>query len=318
MKRVTIYSATGFDSEEHATNVLRQAGIDVNEGHLYRGINSYRWWGTFDIGDNRWKVLRKLTRSYDPNPPVCEKYVYSDDDIAQAELLLLEVTTTSRGDTGIDLGNTYDLTHACMYCYSGARALSPFRIAKRDLPIKRNISHTFDHDILVQSELMEQLEALSGSDKWLLTVEDRRTKAKLPWKVISPEAVLPKVHSLTTGFHRDIVSRSYLYGIPMYCPKCERDNYSPEIMGNPFQLFYDRSEVMKAVTPYLNNDEQWPCVAASWERLGPGTGPEQLKIYPELRPRVPTPMIIVNQRVAQIFKQCVPKYIKLQPVFLVE
>lgn len=307
----------GFNSRELVDQVLSSAGVDPSEGDRIDGLGAYQWYGKFEVGDPRWRVLQANARAKGSKRGVVGRTEYTEDEICAAEMVFLETTPdlTSRGDTGPDDGNEYDYSGACPICLSGAKLIPPFRVSARDLPKRRLIAETYMREYLVSGELAAGLLAIPGTEGWLVPVEDRRSRQPLPWLAIQPAVTMPRLHASTRSFEQSM-------GKNPSCRRCGRDHWGGsthhvdkegvEII-DPTVLVYSRKEMTGACGEWIQPGESVPDAAGTWELHGVGARPEF-----STKRRVAQPYILVSQRVARVLRKHVGKWLNLLPVFFID
>lgn len=306
----------GCKSKEAVDEVLSSAGVNPSEGSRIDGLGAFQWHGTFGIDDPRWRVLSAKARAAGDDRPVVGRSEYTDGEIRAAELVLLETKpeSVSRGDTGPDDGNEYDYSEACPVCLSGAKLISPFRISARDLPKRRLIAETFRREYLVSGQLAVELQKIPEAERWLVQVEDKKSRQPLSWLAIQPGAMLPRLHPSTQSFEQST-------GRVSSCRRCQRDGWGGrtrhvdtegvEII-DPTMLIFSRKEMMRACGNWIRGGESVPDAAGTWELHGVGGA------RADGRRIVPQPYILVSQRVASLLREHVGKWLNLLPVFLID
>lgn len=270
-------------------------------------MGTWKWFGTFDAADLRWKRLIDWQTSQGQEPFVVDRIEYSSTELNTSKFLQFYFNVELKGEIGPSQGTQYDLNGACPYCKSGATVIPPFYIKPNALPKKRIIAATFQNVSLVSGCLLDELQSRPSSPNWLVPVADSKTKTPLSWAAILPQAILPRMDKSTKGFYRDKDVWEKGWGV---CPECEQDCCGSS-HNEPFQPVYSRSQIQKACKPFLFFDQEFPDAAATWERTFPGARPTA----PD---KVSTPLVFVNQEVYQILRKHAGKYLRATPAILVD
>jgi hypothetical protein len=301
------FSAGGYRDESQLLNDLRSAGVDSASGELSELMGTHRWTGEFEAADDRWVKLKERAETRGRRPLVIERIDYTEEEVAAADLLDLQMPPVmAKGETGPDDGNEYEFSQACPLCLSGAKLIPPFRILHQDLPRRRPVAKTHLEEYLVADGLAAALNALPGSERWLIPVEDAKTRERLSWFAIVPSTVMPPLHPSTRGLKHETT-----LGPPSdTCPRCRRDCHGPRL-DEALQMVYSRSEIARACHPWLKPGESLPDVAGTWELMGPGT-----RSVPGSKRQVATPYTILSQRVGRVFLEHAAKWVRLVPVAL--
>jgi len=298
----------GYKDRRRAEADLTAVGIDPRSGEWDFALDIHGWRGSFEPLDDRVSALRDRAGRSHVKALVTESAEYTDGEIRAAELLEFQTRVESAGETGPDDGNEYDYSEACSLCLSGAKLVPPFRIAERDLPKRRSIAETHAGELLVTGEPSGELQRLSGSDQWLVPVEDPKTGRRLPWLAVSPRATMPRLHPSTRGLKHETESTRECDNT---CPRCRRDCHGPKLT-EALVLAYSREDVARALAEQSIPADSLPDVASTWELMGPGTRPGI-----SAKRQIAQPYVLLSQRASRALIDHVAKWVRLAPVALI-
>jgi len=298
MRRVYGVWISGFKAKEKLAQYIESCSIRHRKCEIECVMGMYSWMGRIAEGD---PSLAKVSKKY----ILSEDIEYSEQEILQSRLLYLEIRgVDSKGDTGPDDGNSYDYSFACESCLSGAILIPPFRLLNRDLPKKYSVAETNMGELLVSSIVANDLEIFTEKDNWLVRVEDFNNGSCLPWKLVQPSAILPKMNSKTKGFTQ-LTNRK---NPSSACTICMRDSYGTTL-GTAFEPVFSMNEVASSCVSWIALGQDVPDAACSQELVGPGMRPDI-----SAKRRVAQPLIFVSQRVARVLRKHANEWIRLTPV----
>jgi hypothetical protein len=185
--------------------------------------------------DPRIPVLVDFLRWYNLSWGETHEDRYTDDELSNARLLLMEPNGQCTFHGGIGCGTAYDRSEACRACGTPSRQTSPLLIDGDDVgELDGHRAGSTMHGLpVVDDRLARELENSGATGLDLRRVytmkHDRQTK--LPWKQLCAKRSLPRMSPLTTGLVRD-----------RECKVCMRDGYD-RTSDAPTRIVYRASDL---------------------------------------------------------------------------
>lgn len=250
---------------------------------------------SFNVSDPRLRQLLTLLQIEKIEYLKRVDHIYTKSELTTFPLLDLGVSCKSIDGGGPEHGTEYDVSTGCPECGTGAAQVSPLMLPLAELPRKGLICHTHVGHVLVTKTLAEALQhaALSGLE--LRQARFYRNKEPLPWWQILSTYTMPRMSPKTKGLARETKPG---WG----CPVCQRDMYSGT-MKEPLEIAYDHTQVVSAALPD---------VVQTWECFGRSVlhdDPERSLIRGFAQP-----LLLVNQKVFQVFRELKVKQVAFSPV----
>jgi hypothetical protein len=202
---------------------------------------------------------------------------FTPGELTSALLLHLIVSSRPRGTGGPALGTRYDLSEACENCGSGAKQVSELILDTEEVPTQGEIFETLSGEILVSSDLGQELarENISG-----LKLVEALSPSREPtgWVQLVSTYEMPPMDPSSEGIVRSEKPRP--------CSRCQRDGY------------YGTTSIPETIK-YRDVDVQTiPDVVHTWERFGQS----RLRI-PFVTSQFAPPLLIVKPKVYEIFRR---------------
>lgn len=279
---IRFYSGFVSDSAE-ALLEAANCGPEVTqifkeEGEEYHLLNPDVW-VTLEEADPRLPVLRALLKQDKvPNVPQY-RYIYTEEDLDGARLLLMQTTGQAEVSGGVKYGTTYDVSGTCPACWTSAKQTSDLFIDAEELEKltgKRagitNASHILVDPGLEAALVRTAATGISFRDVYAVW-RDGRT-LKVSFRQLCADKTLPPMSPSATGLAR-----------AASCELCERNTHHVTTL-DPRRLIYRASDLRDA-------DD----VNMSWENMGDGLP------RPELRDSLlATPWMVVTPKVRRVFR----------------
>lgn len=224
--RTTIFSTV--QSTEAMREALAASGILFDDFDEFQ--QTMRHGLTIDDNPQLEQVVIDILARWGRQPSVLRDFVFTRREVKNATLASIAMSTSPRGDSGVEIDAVYDIASGCAACGAGATQVSPLRLCRRQLPKRADAFQTFSGHILFSDRLRDMLvHAVPPAEADLSQAEEARTHEALPWWQILPRKSLPPFAGLTSGVVRE-----------RPCPRCGRDGYFHTVK-KPFQLAYERS-----------------------------------------------------------------------------
>lgn len=222
-------------------------------------------------------------------PSVRREIEYDKEDLLQAPLLWLSVTTAPRGDP--QRYATFDST-GCPRCGTGSKQIGPLRMSSKVFPAHRSVGQTLTGEVVISQELFDVLTNSIGPTNALRQVIAHSTCETLPWWQICPDYILPSLASSTTGIVKEGA-----------CSVCNRDGHFHS-GAVPFKPVY----LVDQINNYSYSD-----YAATYECFGNSGIPDNIigERY------VAQPLIFISNRVMRIMLDCKVRGIKFTPATII-
>ena len=221
---------------------------------------------------------------------ITERYVYSEKEIEQADLLIWHCHTVRRHDDLIGYGYggppsaEFDFSTGCVCCKIGAEQKSPLRLKRRIIPKEeKGVFRTPYYDVMISRHLYDAFRKAEVTGARFIEAVSYEDGTPLGWYQIIPVYELPRFDERTQGFEVDPAFQ---------CPVCQKDSYYNGTYEANLYV-YSRKEV---------DPDDLPDICCSWERLGASS----LKNYLEKERKywiLPAPFLYVKPRVMKIIRK---------------
>jgi len=235
---------------------------------------------TMPENDARLPDLRALLTQHGVDWSESRHDRYTADELDNARLLWLSPTSDCEVDGGSEFGTMYDLSAACPRCGAGARQTSPLFFDGNEDQVSKLKGHragrTYRDEVFIDELLAVEIDALAPKGLLLHQVyalQPDKRQAKILWKQLSAERILPPMSPLTTGIDR-----------PYPCPICPRSGYWD---GVPTPRIVYRARDL----------EDAGDVNITWEEKYEGVIMGNPREW-----RVPTPWLLVTPKVMRVFR----------------
>jgi hypothetical protein len=229
------------------------------------------------------------------DPLVRMEHIYTRRELLDSPLLRLLIKTSEKGYGGPYYGTTFDLSHACPRCGSGAIQTSPLVLKRSETPSRGDIFQTMDYEFLVSPALAHALKEARIKGLELRQAVAHKDHVPLPWYQIISSTELPRMSDLTRGVIRS-------ESLPR-CPTCGRDGHF-DAAFEPQEIVYDRSSV---------DIDALPDAVHTHERFGSGCLRE-----PFQKSHIPNPLLLVKPKVFEIFEKQNVRHVEFVPVNIAE
>jgi hypothetical protein len=175
-----------------------------------------------DIPELGWICVAVTLAEDDPRIPVLIDFLqwynlswgethedrYTDDELDNARLLLMEPNGQCTFHGGIGSGTTYERSDGCAACGTPARQTSPLFIEIGDDvgELEGHRAGSTMHSLpVVDDRLAQELEnsGVTGLDLRRVYAMKHDRQTKLPWKQLCAKRSLPRMSPRTTGLVRD-------------------------------------------------------------------------------------------------------------------
>ena len=229
------------------------------------------------------ELIKELVQS-GCDPSVRVERHYTEDDLRSAKLLALFVRRVPRGLVAPP-HTEFDWTTGCPECGTGARQISPARLAASELPPKPAVFEAGSGQVFVHEDFVAQLSDAGGH---LRQAESRRNFEKLPWWQLITDQTLPKL---------DPASRGIVADIKMQCGACRRDGFFG-LVEEPLDAVFECDAPVHGI-------------AGTWECFGRSIRTPQT---PRQVPRVAQPRIVLTTELAGVVHGINDPRISLIPI----
>ncbi|MBI3035440.1 hypothetical protein HYY71_03885 [Candidatus Woesearchaeota archaeon] len=179
--------------------------------------------------ENNWELNKRLEREY------------SNKELMQCKLLALRLNIAPKGMGGPQSGTKFDISNACKICGTAALQISNLMLRPSDIPKNRDITQTYDFNILISKKLKEKFLKLNLKNVELIPVISSKDRKELGYYQILPKVNLPPFSESTKGieiFNQcKICKRDGFYDSPEYPPELHYNNFDESFL-NKANIFF--------------------------------------------------------------------------------
>jgi len=285
MKRYVHVFTTRFRNQYDQEDTFSRFGFDSIKTHPLASLSQVGFKLSRSDGDAVGLLL--YLRDRDPKIFLREENVYTARDLDAAELLDLSVDMAEREIVPKNRSDGWGTDGACETCLAGARPVSAISVDRERFPKKGLIASDL-RLLLVHERIAAALEKVMGDSLDLQPTRHSLDREYLQWHVVSPRLTMPPLHDSTRGVIREKVERR--------CRACDRSAY-----------YHTTDEAFEPVFKFRDVFSPLPFIASSWECFGLGTNRPGL-LFP------PRPLLIVSQRIRQVFVSLEVRGLRWTPV----